>query len=198
MYAETTLTHRSSWPTVALRWMPTFLGFPLGGLATKLVVGPIDAPAPAIVGGAITGIALGLAQWLGMRQTEPAPIRWIVATAASSGRGQPCWLAHGRSAGQSPPPPGSTSRPTTASSVQAARSWSPLPQPSWRSCWPTGGNVFCNEQRSRRLRPRPRPRAACRARSTAASRLQPTPLATPGGWSVPRWIRRRGGSPAPV
>jgi hypothetical protein len=72
---------RKGWPKIALRWLPTFLGFPLGGLAAKLVVGPIDALAPAIVGGAITGIVLGAAQWLGIRRDGPTPIRWIVATA---------------------------------------------------------------------------------------------------------------------
>ncbi len=70
-----------SWPQIALRWMPTFLGFPLGGYTAHLVVGPVDAVGPAIVGGAISGAILGFAQWLGMRRTGPAPVRWVVATA---------------------------------------------------------------------------------------------------------------------
>jgi hypothetical protein len=60
--------------------MPTFLGFPVGGLVAE-VVGPVDSPAAAIVGGAITGTILGFAQWLGIRRTGPSPIAWIVATA---------------------------------------------------------------------------------------------------------------------
>ena len=69
-----------SWQKIALRWMPTFLGFPAGGFVAE-VVGRIDGVAPAIAGGAITGAILGLAQWLGMRRTGPDPIRWIIATA---------------------------------------------------------------------------------------------------------------------
>jgi hypothetical protein len=69
-----------SWPKIALRWMPTFLGFPAGGLVAE-VVGRVDSPGPAIVGGAITGAILGFAQWLGMRRTGPSPVAWIIATA---------------------------------------------------------------------------------------------------------------------
>jgi peptidoglycan/LPS O-acetylase OafA/YrhL len=61
--------------------MPTFLGFPAGGLVAE-VVGRVDSPAPAIAGGAITGAILGFAQWVGMRRTGPSPIAWIIATAA--------------------------------------------------------------------------------------------------------------------
>jgi hypothetical protein len=84
MYAPTTttpaVTESRSWPKIALRWMPTFLGFPAGGLVAE-IVGRVDGPGPAIAGGAITGAILGLAQWLGMRRTGPPPAAWIIATA---------------------------------------------------------------------------------------------------------------------
>ncbi len=81
MYVSTatTLTQSRAWPKVALRWMPTFLGFPAGGFAAE-IVGRVDSLGPAIAGGAITGAIVGLAQWLGMRHTGPSPIRWIIAT----------------------------------------------------------------------------------------------------------------------
>jgi hypothetical protein len=83
MYAHTTtVTQPRSWTTVALRWMPTFLGFPAGGLAAKLIVGRIDDLTPAIVGGAISGAILGLAQWIGMRRAGLSPELWVLATAA--------------------------------------------------------------------------------------------------------------------
>ena len=77
---STTITRSRTWRHTGLRWMPTFLGFPIGGYAAE-IVGPIDAVAPAVIGGAITGAILGFAQWLGMRGTGPSPIRWIVASA---------------------------------------------------------------------------------------------------------------------
>lgn len=64
----------------ALRWLPTFLGFPAGGLVAKLVVGPVDSIGPALGGGAISGIALGLAQWIAVRRTLTAPEPWVLAT----------------------------------------------------------------------------------------------------------------------
>ncbi len=65
-----------------MRWMPTFLGFPAGGLAAKLIIGRVDHLTAAVAGGAITGAFIGLAQWLGMRRTGVSPELWIGATAA--------------------------------------------------------------------------------------------------------------------
>jgi hypothetical protein len=86
MYAPTTtttntVTQSRSWAKIALRWMPTFLGFPAGGLIAE-VVGRVDSPGPATAGGAITGAILGFAQWIGMRRTGLSPAAWIIATAA--------------------------------------------------------------------------------------------------------------------
>jgi len=64
----------------ALRWIPTFLGYPLGGLAAELVTGRVDGPIAALLGGAITGAVLGTTQWLGLRRAGIPP-RWIGATA---------------------------------------------------------------------------------------------------------------------
>jgi hypothetical protein len=64
----------------ALLWLPTFVGFPLGGLLAELVVGRVDAPLAAVAGGALTGAVLGAVQWLGLRRRGVGP-RWIVATA---------------------------------------------------------------------------------------------------------------------
>jgi hypothetical protein len=80
MQPDTHLAPSFRLSTVALRWMPTFLGFPAGGLAAKTLVGPVDDLAAALLGGALTGAILGLAQWLGMRRGAPSPEAWIVAT----------------------------------------------------------------------------------------------------------------------
>lgn len=78
--------HLSSPPAVsrsgtALRWLATFIGFPLGGLIAEMVVGPIDGPVPAIVGGAITGGCLGVVQWYAVRRSGPRMIHWVGASA---------------------------------------------------------------------------------------------------------------------
>jgi hypothetical protein len=90
MYAATTttttVTQSRGWAKIALLWMPTFLGFPAGGLLAE-VVGRVDGPAPAIAGGAITGAILGFAQWLGMRRTGPSAVTWIIATAVGFAAG---------------------------------------------------------------------------------------------------------------
>lgn len=65
----------------ALRWLPTFLGFPLGGVLAELVAGPVDGIVPALLGGAITGTVLGAVQAWGMGSSGPSPARWIGATA---------------------------------------------------------------------------------------------------------------------
>ena len=71
-------TRRSS----ALRWLPTFLGFPIGGFVAALVAGPIDTIAAALLGGAICGGVLGAAQSWAMRSSGPPPREWVAATAA--------------------------------------------------------------------------------------------------------------------
>jgi len=90
MYVATTtkptITQSRRGAKIALLWMPTFLGFPAGGLVAE-VVGQVDSPGPAIAGGAITGAILGFAQWLGMRRTGPSPVAWIIATAVGFAAG---------------------------------------------------------------------------------------------------------------
>jgi hypothetical protein len=73
----------------ALRWLPTFLGFPLGGLAAKLAVGPIDGVVPAVAGGAITGAMLGAVQSWGVAPSGPPARQWIAATTAGMTIGLP-------------------------------------------------------------------------------------------------------------
>ena len=65
----------------AARWMVTFVGFPLGGLTTDLLVGPIDSPVRALLGGLLTGAILGAVQAWGLGRNRPSPVRWVAATA---------------------------------------------------------------------------------------------------------------------
>jgi hypothetical protein len=64
----------------ALRWLPSFAGFPIGGLIAELIVGPIDAVGAALIGGAISGVILGAAQAWGLGWTDAAARHWTLAT----------------------------------------------------------------------------------------------------------------------
>jgi hypothetical protein len=66
---------RTSSPRAIARWMVTFLGFPLAGLAT-LITGPVDTLGAALAGGLLTGAVLG-----GFGGNRPPAASWIVATA---------------------------------------------------------------------------------------------------------------------
>jgi len=63
-----------------LRWMPTFLGFPAGGALAIALTGPVNAPVPALLGGLLSGIVIGGAQWLALRDRLPDAAWWIPAT----------------------------------------------------------------------------------------------------------------------
>ncbi len=63
------------WP-----WLLTAAAFPPAGYVAHAVAGPVDAPVAALVGGAITGVALGAAQWALLRR-RGVGARWVAATA---------------------------------------------------------------------------------------------------------------------
>jgi hypothetical protein len=71
-----------TWRRSALRWLPTFLGFPLGGFAAELIAGPVDGVAPAIVAGAVTGVILGAVQSWAIGPNGPRARQWLAATTA--------------------------------------------------------------------------------------------------------------------
>jgi hypothetical protein len=68
-----------------LRWLPTFLGFPLGGLLAIETVGSLHDPLSAAAGGAVAGAVIGAAQWLALRPRVGR--RWIAYTAAAMAAG---------------------------------------------------------------------------------------------------------------
>ena len=73
-----------------LGWVAmSLVGFPVGGYVGYLVAGPVDAFVPALIGGALTGAGIGLAQWLMLRRTLHVGPVWIVATSAALAVGLP-------------------------------------------------------------------------------------------------------------
>ena len=63
------------------RWMISFLGFPLGGLAAWLLTGPVIDPASAAAGGILTGAVLGAAQAWALGADRRGVLVWTLATA---------------------------------------------------------------------------------------------------------------------
>jgi len=60
----------------------SLLGFPLGGYLGYLVAGPVDGVGSALIGGAVTGAGIGLAQWVMLRRKLRIGLTWIIATSA--------------------------------------------------------------------------------------------------------------------
>ena len=65
---------------IALRWLPTFIGFPIGGFVAELIAGPVDGLVAALLAGAITGVVLGAVQSWAMGTNGPPARQWIIAT----------------------------------------------------------------------------------------------------------------------
>jgi hypothetical protein len=68
------------------RWLPTFLGFPVGGYLAFLTVGALDDPVSAAAGGLLAGAVIGAGQWLALRPRGMSR-RWAVYTAAGMSAG---------------------------------------------------------------------------------------------------------------
>jgi hypothetical protein len=64
-----------------LAWAAAFLGFPIGGAAATLLVGPIESVGAAVIAGALAGGVIGGAQWLVLRRRLTVSALWVPATA---------------------------------------------------------------------------------------------------------------------
>jgi hypothetical protein len=77
---------RASLVRTWLTWTAGFLAFPLAGLAGTAVVGRVDSPVAALVGGAVAGLGIGLGQTLASRGRLDIN-RWVPATGLGMGLG---------------------------------------------------------------------------------------------------------------
>ena len=71
----------TSRPRLAGRWLVSFLGFPIGGYASYLLIGPVDSLIPSLLGGLLTGAVLGSLQAWALGRSRPSATRLIIATA---------------------------------------------------------------------------------------------------------------------
>jgi hypothetical protein len=69
-----------------LLWTAGFVAFPLAGITGMVVVGRVDGPSAAALGGLATGAVLGAGQALASSRRLPR-LRWVVATALGMGAG---------------------------------------------------------------------------------------------------------------
>jgi hypothetical protein len=69
-----------------LLWTAGFLAFPLAGLAGTAAAGRVDSATAALIGGTVSGLALGAGQALASRHRLD-PRRWIPATGLGMGIG---------------------------------------------------------------------------------------------------------------
>jgi hypothetical protein len=65
------------------RWLPTFLGFPIGGLLAIETVGSVTGPLTAAAAGLLAGAAIGAAQAIALK----AGGRWVAYTALAMAAG---------------------------------------------------------------------------------------------------------------
>jgi hypothetical protein len=63
-----------------VRWLISFLGFPLGGFAALLLTGPVVDLTSAVGGGILTGAVLGAAQAWALRADRRLLVSWTLAT----------------------------------------------------------------------------------------------------------------------
>jgi hypothetical protein len=82
---EATVSPRERWFWPA--WGAAFLGFPIGGAAATLLVGPVETVGTAAMAGAIAGGVIGAAQWLVLRRRLPLSALWVPLTAVGMALG---------------------------------------------------------------------------------------------------------------
>jgi hypothetical protein len=80
--APTATSPRTGTVRIVARWLVSFAGFPLGGLAAMLLVGRIDTLLAAGLGGLVTGTVLGAVQAWALRLDRRTALAWVLATAA--------------------------------------------------------------------------------------------------------------------
>ena len=79
-------TNRFEWKIWA-RWIGSFIGFPLAGLAARAVAGNIDDLGSGLAGGLAAGAVLGGVQAIALRRQITDKAAWTVATAVGLGVG---------------------------------------------------------------------------------------------------------------
>ena len=67
-----------------IRWLPTFLAFPLAGLVTVSTVGSLGSPLSGALAGLLAGAVVGGGQWLALRGLGVGLAWWLATALAAS------------------------------------------------------------------------------------------------------------------
>lgn len=142
---------------ILIRWVPTFLAFPLGGLLVVLALGPVRDPLAAAVSGAMVGSTLGLLQWWALRPLGlsfdwawatavalmvASPISWAIVAYSTSVSALTIWgLIAGAIVGLAQ---------TLSQRLRLKRvvSWSALVSGAWGLAWFISANVIVDAEAS--------------------------------------------------
>ena len=133
------------------RWLPTFLGFPIGGYLAFATLGSLDNPVSAAVGGLLTGAVIGAGQWLALR-SRGIGRRWISYTAVAMAGGSALaatvtgagtelsdvvllGLASGAAVG-------AAQATLLANGWRAAAAWTAVSAASWSLAWPVSATII--------------------------------------------------------
>ena len=139
-----------------LRWLPTFLAFPVGGALAMQTIGSADEPVAAGLGGLLVGAVVGLAQWLALRSHGTGP-GWAVATPIGTAAGSAAAVAV--TGGSTTIPALVTLGLVTGAFVGAAQGtqmgrgrlatalWAAVVSLSWGAGWLVTANVIVDAER---------------------------------------------------
>jgi hypothetical protein len=138
-----------------VRWLPTFLGFPVGGWLAAQAVGSVRGPGTAALAGLIAGLVIGVAQWLVLR-SRGADLRWVLYTALGmTAGGVAAAVLTGASTDVKSlvltglvvgAAVGAAQATLLAKSLQAAIGWTALVSIAWGLGWLTTANVIVDAE----------------------------------------------------
>jgi hypothetical protein len=137
------------------RWLPTFLGFPLGGFLAFETIGSLDDPVSAAAGGLLAGAVIGAGQWLALRSTGVGR-RWVAYTAAAMAAGSALAAAVTGAGTEiadvtlmgllSGAAVGAAQSTLLERGARAAAAWTAVSAAAWSLAWPVSATIIDLDQ----------------------------------------------------
>jgi hypothetical protein len=141
---------------ISIRWLFTFIGFPIGGFIAVHTVGGVEGAGSGAAAGLIAGAVVGTAQWLVLRDHGIGPA-WVARTAlglsgglalagalTSGGTSVADLVLTGAVAGAVV---GAVQAAELGSTLPARATWVTVVSGSWALGWLTSANVIVDADR---------------------------------------------------